>query len=86
MVANGRVLMPDLEELICGVGKHSPCLVLTLGTESRPVPDDLRGLDGSWFNCSQQSEVFGVFFFHIDLQTPHHSSRVVDLHAGLTSN
>ena len=24
-----------------------PCLVLTPGTESRPEPDDLRGLDGS---------------------------------------
>jgi len=35
---------------ICGAEKlnaASPCLVLTLGTQSRPVPDDLRGRDGS---------------------------------------
>lgn len=44
---------------ICGaqqLNAASPHLVLTLSTESRPVTDDLRGLDGS--ECSRESEIY----------------------------
>jgi len=61
--AHRKVFNLDLEELRVSEGLSrpaafrdfapgdlnaaSPCLVLTLGPGSRPVPDDLRGRDGS---------------------------------------